>query len=177
MVKVVWRTARCPPTAPARVATHSSRGPLPGSSFSLARRGDHSARGCRREAAAALWCPAQRVPPWPSAARGTRALPCHQRPYAQQACHACLPPMLLPSTIQAPITTEAVDALLEYGQQVRGPCQKRAGSAFGQPALRRLVSAPDHVPEAAPGSGQPRPTRLLGPRWPGHIGPWSRHRC
>eukprot|EP00964_Phaeocystis_antarctica_P114356 scaffold78328_cov65-Phaeocystis_antarctica.AAC.2 len=34
--------------------------------------------------------PAQRVPPWPSAARGTRALPCHQRPYAQQACHACL---------------------------------------------------------------------------------------
>ena len=71
--------------------------------------------------------------------------------------------ILLPSTIQAPITTEAVDALLEYGQQVRGPCQNRAGSAFGQPARRRLVSAPDHVPEAAPGFGQPRPTRLLGP--------------
>ena len=52
-----------------------------------------------------------------------------------------------------------------------GPCRKQAGSAFGQLALWRLLSAPGHAggcfqlqstPHAAPGPGQPRPIGCLG---------------
>ena len=76
-------------------------------------------------------------------------------------------------TVQAPITTEAVDALLEYGQLVLD-CVENKLPDLGQLAPRRLLLAPEYA-RGRPSSGQPRPTRCLGhavPRCPGLDSIW-----
>ena len=158
------RTATAPPPRRHRTAVP----PLPTATFYLDRPPQAPASTTRRSAG--TWSASSATG---TASRSPSCRPRATAPPSTRASSSAPPPVETKRPGRDPALREASGAV-PAGQRLPSNaqplCRNQAGSAVGQPALRRPLSAP----EQAPGCPELRPAsakQSVGPRWPTASGP------